>query len=208
MEHESPELSEVATLLEEHRARLTDSELDRIQRRVTASRPSIASAPARRPSAAMRGRAAITSMLAAGFLMTGGGAALGVSALSETHSANAAQYGTAPGTPGAGGVTGAGDAGAGGVAGAGDAGAGAVGANNPNAGAPAGGTLGASPQGAGDRGGAPPEAQAQSARQLEAGGSELPFTGYVAAFVLLAGLGTLAVGLTLRRGTRQVPLQP
>ncbi len=180
-------------MLEQRRERLTETELDHVHRRVTASRPAAESSSPRR-SAAMRSRAAITSMLAAGFLMTSGGAALGVSALSETHSANAAQYGTAAGTQGSGGV----------------AGATAAGGNNPNAGAGerAGGTLGGGAQGAGsDRSEVPPTATAQAPRQLEAGESELPFTGYLSGFVLLAGLGTLAAGLVLRRGTRQALLQ-
>ena len=170
-------------MLEQRRARLTDTELDHIHRRATASRPA---APARR-SVAMRSRAAITSMLAAGFVMTGGGAALGVSALSETHSAKAAQYGTAGGVAGA--VASGGGAGA-------TAGSDVLGATAQAGGGPA-------LQGTASRG-----SDVQAPRQLEAGESELPFTGYLSGFVLLAGLGTLAAGLTLRRGTRHVPLQP
>lgn len=204
MEHESPELLEVAALLEQRRARLTDAELDHIHRRATASRP----AAPRRRSAAMRSRAAITSMLAAGFVMTGGGAALGVSALSETHSARAAQYGTAG--SGAAGTTVSPRADAGGVAGAGSAGT--TGQGDTVAGGA--GTLGGTAGAAGAQGtssvesDAPAPLPAQPVRQLETGESELPFTGYLAGFVLLAGLGTLAAGLTLRRGTRQLPLQP
>lgn len=201
MEHESPELLEVAALLEQRRARLTDAELDHIHRRATASRP----AAPRRRSAAMRSRAAITSMLAAGFVMTGGGAALGVSALSETHSARAAQYGTAG--SGAAGTTVSPRADAGGVAGAGSAGT--TGQGDTVAGGA--GTLGGAAGGQGTPSGesdTPAPLPAQPARQLETGESELPFTGYLGGFVLLAGLGTLAAGLTLRRGTRHVPLQP
>lgn len=188
-------------MLEQRRARLTDDELDHVHRRATAARPA---APARR-SAAMRSRAAITSMLAAGFVMTGGGAALGVSALSETHSARAAQYGVSG--SGAAVTSVSARANAGGVAGA--TASGTTGQGGTLAGAA--GTLAGAGQAAGGQGAASRESDitpvpAQPARQLEAGGSELPFTGYLAGFVLLAGLGTLAAGLTLRRGTRHAPL--
>lgn len=186
-------------MLEEHRARLTDSERDNVRRRATASRSAAGSSTARR-SLAPRGRAAITSVLAAGLLMTSGGAALGVSALSDTRSARAAQYGVSAGSAnaGAGETTAPTNAGAGGNAGTLG---GSASGDNAGSGAPV-----ATPTRS-DESKPVVRTVAQAPRQLESGDSQLPFTGYVSGFVLLVGLGTLAVGLTLRRGTRIAPPQ-
>jgi hypothetical protein len=118
----------------------------------------------------MRSRLAITSMLAFGLLMTGSGAALGVSALTTTPSASEAQYGQVLGAS----------------------------AEDEEPGAPTLGG-GGNGEVAGDSADAP-LATAQAARQLESDeGAELPFTGYAAVPTLLIGIGLLAMGLILRR---------
>jgi hypothetical protein len=59
------------------------------------------------------------------------------------------------------------------------------------------------PQGQHESGGAPSGEQLQPARQVETGasGGQLPFTGYLAIPVLLAGVTLLSAGLVLRRRT-------
>jgi len=177
-----PDLLEVARALETHVPRLTDPELARVRGTVLRR----ATGPRRRGGHLTRSRLAITSMLAIGALMSTGGAALGVSALSTDLSARAAQYGTpaaqqptpptlSPSTAGTGGSGDVVDDGAGGA---------------PEQSAQA-------------------QQTAQAPRQLEASSeSELPFTGYLAIPLLLAGLALLAVGCVLRRGARGTPAQP
>ena len=184
---------------------MTEPQLARVKRRVVGS-------PARGRARFARSRAAIVTLLATGDLMTTGGAALGVSALSTELTAKAAQYGAA--APNAGTVGGGGG-------GAGAAAAGTAGANSGTAGANAAGTSGSAGAGAGSvagavasggPGGSPTQgevtAAAQAPRQLEAaGGSDLPFTGFAAIPMLLGGIALLGAGLVVRRRTPDAPLQ-
>jgi len=133
----------------------------------------------------MRSRIAIAVLLASGLLMSGSGAALGVSALSAPNSASEAQYGpvtttTSPLVPSGDGVE-------------------TLGGPDESE-APA-------PSGRKEATGEPsstPAAKVQAPRQLEASGrDELPFTGYAAIPLLLGGLILLASGLLIRRGTRR-----
>lgn len=116
--------------------------------------------------------------------MSGGGAALGVSALTTTNDASVAQYGAPP--------------------------AGAVqGERETRPTEP--GARGAPDDGReilGERvGGDQPDARsfAQAPRQLasDSGDAELPFTGFAAIPMALFGLALLATGLALRRSTRR-----
>lgn len=197
-----PDLLEVARSLEADAPCMTETDFARVRRtalgRVSTARP-------RTAGPFTRSRVAITSMLAVGALMSTGGAALGVSALSTDLSARAAQYGT-PSTQstqsqtltGSGSGTAAGS-GSGGVVGShtGAAGSGSGDVLSANAGQ----TSGQPQQGA-------PRAVAQAPRQFEGGGrSELPFTGYAAIPLLLVGLGLLAAGCVLRRGSHSTPTQ-
>ncbi|MGH2899145.1 MAG: hypothetical protein ACRDMZ_10770, partial [Solirubrobacteraceae bacterium] len=117
----------------------------------------------------MRSRIAITALLATGALMSSGGAALGVSALSTSSDASQAQYGPLQATPPAN-VSPSGNT---------------LAAGEGDDFQPAGGTKDATDE-------STPTATAQPARQLEANGDdELPFTGYAAIPLLLAGLALL-----------------
>lgn len=152
----------------------------------------------------MRSRILITAVLVAGALVIDAGAAYATSALSVAGDAASAQYGnvqeqqpvlvpTPPPPPAA-----------------------AVLSTSPTVGSgtspaetagirPASDT---SPTPAGDVAAArtPTVATAQTPRQLEVSGSgKLPFTGYAAISVLLAGLALLGGGLALRRGARTAP---
>lgn len=150
----------------------------------------------------MRSRLAIMAVLATGAVMSTGGAALGVSALSTDLTASSAQYGTpATATPSATGNSGVlGTSGSGGTTTptAGSAGVKGAGTSSPrNSGVAGESTSGTTPT-----------AVAQAPRQLEASqGDQLPFTGYAAIPLLLGGLALLAVGLVLRRSTRREPTQ-
>ena len=88
-----PELLETASVLEHHRPSLTEPELAAIKQR--------AAGPVSRRSTKqggfMRSRLAIMALLATGALMSSGGAALGVSALSTDLTASSAQYGAPAG---------------------------------------------------------------------------------------------------------------
>jgi hypothetical protein len=190
-----PDVLEAASTLERHRPSLTDSELAGIKRRA-AGRTRVA-------GGFTRSRAAITAALAAGMLMSSGGAALGVSALSTDLTASSAQYGGPgpEGTSGSGGPTDSGVA-PGGVGSAptqdtggsdvlGESTSGNGGANNGT-----GGVAGAPTNNA-------PGAVAQAPRQVAASTAKsLPFTGYLAIPMLLGGLALLASGLVLRRRAR------
>jgi len=179
------DLVDVARALEDQRPRLSEPELARVRRRALGA----GSPTATRPTGGfMRSRVAITALLATGVLMSGGGAALGVSALSTDLTASSAQYGaptpptpvTPPPTPTPGGVFGSGDQG-----------------TTPTSGSGA-------PEQETPRPSAAPAATAQVPRQLEAStGNELPFTGYASIPMLLVGLALLVSGLVLRRGTRR-----
>lgn len=134
----------------------------------------------------MRSRLAFISILATGMLMSTGGAALGVTALSTTESAGVAQYGTtnvSGGDTGGDPIAGGGDEG--GVGGETD-----VGNVNP------------------DDFGVAGVQDAQAPRQLESTrGGSLPFTGYAAIPLLLVGIALLATGFAIRHRTRRSPLQ-
>jgi hypothetical protein len=183
-----PELLDAARALEQHRPQLNEPQLARVRRRATGQTPTLNT----RPGGFMRTRLAITAMLATGVLMSGGGAALGVSALSTDLTASSAQYGTATqnANAGAGGQN-ANAADNNGVLGASDEG------TSGNAGA----------NGNGNGNGEQATAAAQAPRQISASQAKrLPFTGYAAIPLLLIGLALLIAGLVLRRGTRSAPL--
>lgn len=86
------ELLGVAETLESHRPQLSALDADRVKQRAMAqgARPATATST---KGTFMRSRLALIAMLACGLLMTGSGAALGVSALSDSPSASVAQYG-------------------------------------------------------------------------------------------------------------------
>jgi hypothetical protein len=196
-----PDLLETAHALEDHRPRMTDAEFARVKRRVAPRGPARTTGST---GGFMRSRLAIMAVLATGAVMSSGGAALGVSALSTDLTASSAQYGTsaaaAPsatgdsgvlGTSGSGGTTTAAPTGSSGVKGAATS-------------SPSGksGVAGESTSAT------TPTAVAQAPRQLESSqGDQLPFTGYAAIPLLLGGLALLAVGLVLRRSTRREPTQ-
>jgi hypothetical protein len=192
------DLLDAVHALEEHRPRMTEPELARIKRRVAGG----ASAPITRPTGGfMRSRLAITALLATGALMSSGGAALGVSALSTDLSASSAQYGTPTGQVASSGAAGT-NSGTG--AGAGTEAAGprdeaevlGAGADAPSA------------KDNGGSGVAAATATAQAPRQVAASEADtLPFTGYAAIPLLLMGLVLLATGLALRRSTTRTPDQ-
>jgi hypothetical protein len=173
-----PDLLDVAHALTEHRPRMSGPQLARVRERAIGSGSRTATAPR---GGFMRSRIAIIALLASGALMSSGGAALGVSALSTTTDASQAQYG--PVTP----TTPASDL------------------------SPSANTLAnaddtdVTPARSGVKDATDESnatATAQPARQLEAAGNdELPFTGYAAIPLLLVGLLLLVAGLVLRRGT-------
>ena len=196
-DHLDPDLRELASALEEHRPELTGLELDRIKRRAMAGGARTTSATTFRPKGSfMRSRLAITTILAMGLMMSMGGAALGVSALSTSDSASVAQYGapapTAVTPPPAETLGG---------------GVGGVQEQSPDQ-----GVAGIQDEGEpGDVAGVQvqsPEARAQAPRQLQADrDGELPFTGFAAIPLLLGGFALLGLGLVLRRNTtRPAPL--
>ncbi|HEV2753863.1 MAG TPA: hypothetical protein VGV36_08535 [Solirubrobacteraceae bacterium] len=82
----------VAETLESNRPQLHGLEADRIKRRAMAQGTTTATRTSTK-GLFMRSRLAITSLLALGLFMTGSGAALGLSALSNTVNAAQAQYG-------------------------------------------------------------------------------------------------------------------
>ena len=183
------ELAEVAETLETDGPRMTEPEFARVRRTVLQRTTS------RRRTVFTRSRLAITSMLTVGALMSTGGVALGVSALSTDLTARAAQYGaptstlTPTTTPTAGTLGASSNSdGTSPTAGSGDA------TTEPTP--PVGGVAAAE-----DSDVAPAQAQAPAQLKAVAGG-ELPFTGYLAIPLLLAGLVMLAAGLVLRRSGR------
>jgi len=189
MSHMEPglpsELAEVAETLETDGPRMTEPEFARVRRTVLQRTTS------RRRTVFTRSRLAITSMLTVGALMSTGGVALGVSALSTDLTARSAQYGapTSTATPTAGTLGASSNSdGTSPTAGSGDA------TTEPTP--PVGGVAAAE-----DSDVAPAQAQAPAQLKAVAGG-ELPFTGYLAIPLLLAGLVMLAAGLVLRRSGR------
>ena len=161
------DLADVAQRLTQDAPRMSAIELDELKRRVTTRG---ARKPTHQTRSIMRARFTFTSLLAAGILMTSGGATLAVSGLADR--ADKEQYGTTTtksatvpsGTLGATGV-----------------------ADSPSE--------SSSPS---ENSGAAPTAQAP--RQVaESGGGDLPFTGYAGIPILLIGVALLASGLVLRR---------
>jgi hypothetical protein len=199
----------VAEQLESHRPQLSGLDADRVKLRAMANGAKTATRNSTKGTF-MRSRLAITSMLAFGVLMTSSGAALGVSALSNSPSASVAQYGENEEVLG---VTAEDDLDSGEL----DDGGPTLGGDDPGAdvlgetasGDEGGGVdvAGTTTGGSGDVAGTtagdsddPPLASAQASRQVESGGGgELPFTGYAAVPTLLIGIGLLAMGLILRR---------
>lgn len=130
----------------------------------------------------MRSRIAITALLATGALMSSGGAAIGVTALSTTGDASQAQYGPVETSP-----------------------------QPRDVAVPQSGTLAGTDEGTRPSSGggvkdatdeSTPTAQAQPARQLESNSDdELPFSGYAAIPLLLVGMALLVCGLVLRSST-------
>ena len=183
-----PDLLAVARTLEEQGPRLTEPELSALKRRV----PGPATSRGRiRRGGVTRSRAVIVALLATGGLMTSGGAALGISALSTDLTARSAQYGQP--SPGQGQAQGQGQQGAGTL------GSGTAGESVAQQGGAA--EEGQAPEGGVSRSEA--AAEAQPSRQLEASGSdELPFTGFAAIPMLLIGIALLATGLVGRSRSR------
>lgn len=192
-----PDLLAAARAVEEQAPRLTEPELARIKRRV-------AGPSSRGRARAGRTRIAIVALLATGGLLTSGGAALGVSALSTDLTARSAQYG--PGAQ----STGTLGSGVLGTSAQGGSEQGPQGGSEGQAAQEgASGVAGASAAGAAANGEELAEAQAQRPRQLTvAAGDELPFTGWAAIPMLLAGIALLASGLVARSRSRGAPAQP
>ena len=144
----------------------------------------------------MRSRLAITTLLAAGLLMSGVGASLGASALLNGGSASIAQYGPGGGGPGGGGPGGGGPGGGGGGGGQVGGGQDVLGGGETGGDVDTGTTE--------DQGRAGEVAESapsgvQAGRQIAGGGRNLPFTGYAAIPLLLVGIALLGTGLVLRR---------
>jgi len=183
-----PGLLEIATALEQHRAELTDLEHARIKRRAIGRTPRTST-----EGSFVRSRIAILATLVTGLVMTSGSAALGITALTNDHSASSAQYGVAAPTAGSGTAnaptrSGARDD-AGETLGSSTAGDSTAGGNDAPSAAAAAKSAGA---------------VAQAPRQVGAiGGEELPFTGYASIPLLLIGIALLITGLMLRRSTNR-----
>lgn len=170
-EHESlpPELAEIADSLREARPMASAFDLDRIKRR--ALQQGRSSGP---QGSRLRSRFAITALLVAGLVMSGGGATLAVTAVSQEGSAGIAQY-----PQGGGG--------------------GALGEEQESDGGDT-----QDQQGVGGRergGGVSGDDRGQPARQVAATGDRagLPFTGLAAIPLMVLGLVALVGGVVLRR---------
>jgi hypothetical protein len=187
MTHSDPDrlpedLQPVAALLRANRPEATPLELDGVLRRVRSR------ASRNQKGTTMKSRLAMTAMLVLGLTMSGTGAGLAVTGLSATDNAAISQYRpiTPPAAPGEGGVLP-------------DSASGEPGStteSEPAEVAPAkGGTEAQSAPAVREQG-------AQPARQVAAsGGDALPFTGFAAIPILIAGIALLAGGLVLRRRT-------
>jgi hypothetical protein len=183
-DHRDNDLHAVERLLRSERPTPTNLELDRMRRRVAAGDRPGARVPRR--AAFLRSRAALTSMLAVGLVMSLGGTGLAVSGISSNGSAGIAQY-----TPGGGG-------GGGGTPGTPTPGTPTPGTPTepgtlPGVDTPPGGELGEEQEAPAAEG----EVQARQIEQEDA--EELPFTGFAAIPLILAGLALLATGTALRR---------
>jgi hypothetical protein len=187
MTHSDPDrlpedLQPVAAVLRANRPEATPLELDGVQRRVR-SRVSRAT---KGPS--MKSRLAMTAMLVLGLTMSGTGAGLAVTGLSATDNAAVSQYRPVapPAAPGEGGV----------LPGSAQGEPEPATDSEPAEISPAeGGTESRSAPAVREQG-------AQPARQVAAGsGDALPFTGFAAIPILIAGIALLAGGLVLRRRT-------
>jgi hypothetical protein len=200
----SENLAKTAEHLRLERPELTALELDHLKQRVRQQAKTPAPSTTRK-APIMKSRLALTSMLAVGLLMSLSGVGLAVSAL-DHNSAAISQYGgggvvggTAGGTTGG---TNGGTTGDNGVAGAqGDNGP----ANNDT-----GGVLGADkgPTGGVDEGSKQPTGPANFSGQTAGtslGGDGLPFTGFAAIPLLLAGMALLIGGFALRRRSVEQP---
>jgi hypothetical protein len=181
MNHNDDSQDDLRPLIEQLRAsrpEMSALELDMVKQRVYAR---VARQPGRRARSAdlMRSRLAILATLVVGMLLSTSGAALAISGFtSSSDKASVAQYGP-----------------------------GATGNDNDVLGeeedsGPAGGVQGE--ENAGNGGGGENGNGVQPARQVEAGtqatgGEQLPFTGFAAIPILLAGVALLGTGLVLRR---------
>lgn len=91
--HVPAEFSDVEVRLRENRPELTALELDAIKRRtITSAQRKPPSLFTRKKGILMKSRLAVTTVLALGLLMSGTGATLAVSGLSDSGSAGSAQY--------------------------------------------------------------------------------------------------------------------
>lgn len=218
------DLLRVAEALQEHRPRLNDTELARAKRRATGRGTGTAALAHRsNPGGFMKSRLALTAVLALGALMSMGGAAFGVSALSSGTTAGSAQYGTPPPctTPGGTNPDGTPCSGTAPKTKCDDTnGSGASPDSSGRCGSVLGGRAGGGGSDPADVAGAqdtaPAAAQAapapsatepaaQAPRQVQAANDDqLPFTGYAAIPMLLIGIALLGGGMVLRRSTRSV----
>ena len=153
--------------------------------------------PARR-GPALRSRLALTSILVLGLMMTGTGATLGVTGLAGGGDSATSEY-VAPNNSNGGQVLSENESGGNGNSG--DNGGSQNGTGD-------GGAVGGESQSSGDaqgsgNGSASGQRSATRANEQvsQTGGDELPFTGFVAIPLLLAGVGLLGTGAALRRGT-------
>jgi hypothetical protein len=183
MQNEHDDFEVVERRLREARPEATDAALNRA--RLIAA-PADAPAPRRvRTSARGRTRVAIAGLLASGMLMSGGGAALGISGINTDGSAGAAQY-SQP-TTGSNEVLG-------------------TTATVPTVTEPGSSGPTKTPTEPGSKGVL--GEVVQPSRQVAASSSEkeLPFTGLAAIPVIMAGVALLGAGLVLRtRSSRTTP---
>ncbi len=160
------DLADMTELLEEQAPRLRDGELEAVKLRVLARAPK---------GPAMRSRLSITAALVAGLLMCSSGVALGISGISSSGSAGAAQY-LQPGQT----VEGE-----------------QIPPTTTNSTTPP--TISTPPT----RDVAPDQIQ-PGKQEASSPIREIPFTGFLAIPVLVIGVGLLAAGFVLRRRVAQV----
>ena len=207
------ELADTAELLRDNRPQATALELDGVKRQILSRRAGRARQTARKGQT-MRSRIAMMAMLVFGLALSGGGAGLAVSGLSSADNSGVAQYGTTPTIPGLpcdangdGVVTENEDQNGPGVPGCVE-GSGSLpttdtGGDEDTKG-PKAEVLDEVDEGTDDVTPQSNPTDAQPTRQIEAGADtpgELPFTGFAAIPILIAGLSLLTGGLVLRRRT-------